>query len=1209
MKSLRALHVLTLLAITAVAMAGSAAAQTFTGGVRGVVSDANGVIPGATVTLVNDATNVSRETSSNEVGQYNFPAVPPGTYSIRAQLTGYKTFERTGVRVATQQFLTLDIRLELGTIQETITVVAEAPLIDSTTASTGGVLDRELLESLPAPGRNAFLVGVTVPTVMPVGDPQFNRQQDQTNASRISLGGGGIRANNYLLDGVPITELTGRAILNPSIEAVEEVKVQVHTYDAEMGQTGGGVFNVATRSGSNDFHGSAFFQTRPVWGQNQNFFDDVAGRTKEQTGLSQAYYRLYGGAVGGPVFRDRTFFWFASEGYRSFTTRALNYVWPSLRQRTGDFSGTSIGGIPVRLFNPWCRGGVASARCPATGTGSLATNGEFINAIIPRSHPAANTTGFNLVNAWPTRTAGGAEISPNEDGEANARDTARIVDAADMFTVKVDHRFTNRISLSGFYVYNRTNEPGSGIMPPEFQHIENTAEYFTTLRRRPHALVINNTNIINDTTVLALRYGWTTWQDQTDFAEYTPGLASLGFSPAYVSGLHPDGPRMFPALSFNENTANVGGWGGNRRRWKGPIAINAALTKLWGNHNLKMGADYRQFGIQTTTETQMSGGFRFDRRFTSAAGIAGSGHELASLLLGLPVEQAGGTGSQVPVNRGEFEWFLRGYGGFIQDDWRVNSRLSMNFGVRVDHGDGLREVENRQTVGFDRNLANPIDALVPKTGTLLQGQTLRGGLLYAGVDGANDYQGDPPAVTVAPRAGLSYSLNSRTVVRGGYGLFFAPARTSAATHGQGPFARTTTLSQTASPNTEMPITTLDNPYPGGILQPIGSSLGALGLVGGSLEVIDQHKGAAKVHQYSVDVQRELAGNMAVTIGYTGATGRDIGFGGSNTVAININQIDPEVARRLFPGANGTWNAAALNASVPNPFFGIAAAGELGRRATVPAGQLIRPFPQFGDINVFEVTEGGKRQYHAMVLELDKRVATRGWGGRLSYTWSNTRDNQFGETNTYASTTAVPQDFYDLDAEYGVSNFDSPHRIILAPIYRIPGPTTGRAALLLGGWTTSAIVELVSGAPLNATLSAGTSNTALGLLGGRQRPNVVADPNISGSDEEKVDTAITPGARWFNRGAFANPGGGQYGNAPRTLDDARLQFRKNLDIVVAKDTRFAGGQTAQIRFELLNLTNTPKFGGAVNTTDTATFGRITTQRGFMRIWQISLRYGF
>src|SRR5204863_4109184 len=204
----------------------------------------------------------------------------------KAQIPGYKRYESKGLTVGTQQFITLDITLEVGGLEESITVTGQSPLIDTSTASTGGVLDRQALEALPAPGRNAFLIGITVPTFTPVGDPQFNRQQDQTNASRVSLGGGGVRANNYLLDGVPITELRGRAVLNPTIEAVEDVKVQVHTYDAEMGRTGGGVFNVTARSGSNAFHGSGFYQTRPVWGQSENFFNAAAGQTNDETGLA-----------------------------------------------------------------------------------------------------------------------------------------------------------------------------------------------------------------------------------------------------------------------------------------------------------------------------------------------------------------------------------------------------------------------------------------------------------------------------------------------------------------------------------------------------------------------------------------------------------------------------------------------------------------------------------------------------------------------------------------------------------------------------------------------------------------------------------------------------------------------------------------------------------------------------------------------------------
>jgi len=369
---------------------------------------------------------------------------------------------------------------------------------------------------------------------------------------------------------------------------------------------------------------------------------------------------------------------------------------------------------------------------------------------------------------------------------------------------------------------------------------------------------------------MTLRFGWLTWQDQTDVALYEPGLASLGFSPSYVNALNPEGRNMFPELLFDA-IDSVGGWGGDRTRWTGPYAFNGTISKLWGTHNFKGGVDLRRLGIKVTSELAdntgerfLGGSFSFDRLFTSSASVAGSGHEFASLLLGLPV------GGSVPFNSGEGHWFTRYYGGYIQDDWRVSSRLTMTYGVRLEHEDGLREVENRQTVGFDQNAVSPIDALVPKAGTPLAGQTIRGGLIFAGVDGAPGHQGDPPAIKVSPRLGVTFAANPSTVFRGGYGVFYSPWQYNATNHGQIGFSRQTSVSQ-SSAETEVPITTLDNPTPGGLLQPVGSSLGLLTGVGGDINFVDQNKGAPIVHQYSFDVQRELPGGIGLLIGYQGAT--------------------------------------------------------------------------------------------------------------------------------------------------------------------------------------------------------------------------------------------------------------------------------------------------------------------------------------------------
>jgi hypothetical protein len=288
-KALRQALFAGLLALVAVSVA---SAQTFTGGVRGTVQESGGIVPGVTVQLINQETGATREAVSNEQGAYNFAAVPPGNYTVRAALTGFRTYESTNVRVGAQQFVTLDVTLEVGALEETITVTGAAPLIDTSNATGGGVINSQQLETLPSGGRSAFLFAVTLPTVVATGDPQFNRQQDQTNASLLSLGGGTRRGNNYLVDGVPITDVRNRASANPSIEALEDVAVQVHQYDAETGRTGGGTFNIATKSGTNSWRGSGFYQTRPRWGSANNFFSERSRRAEAGHVLPPRWRRL-----------------------------------------------------------------------------------------------------------------------------------------------------------------------------------------------------------------------------------------------------------------------------------------------------------------------------------------------------------------------------------------------------------------------------------------------------------------------------------------------------------------------------------------------------------------------------------------------------------------------------------------------------------------------------------------------------------------------------------------------------------------------------------------------------------------------------------------------------------------------------------------------------------------------------------------------------
>jgi len=401
---------LVLAALVVLLFAEHLAAQSFQGGLRGTVRDPQGVIPGATVTLVNQEAGVSRDTTTNDAGEYSFPGVPPGVYTIRASVAGFKTFERKDARIGTQQFLTLDIVLEIGAVEETVTVAAEAPLIDTSNASTGDVLDKTTLETLPSISRMAYLVSNTVPTVTYTGNPHMNRMQDQTEASRLALGGGISVGNNYLLDGFPITDLQNRASASPSIESLEDVKVQVHTYDAEMGRTGGGMFNATAKSGANRIQGGAFVLMRPGSLIGENFFLEL----QHQPNPDQ-FWRNAGGGVGGPIVRSRTFFWVAAEGYRDGLTQNGNLHVPTIAERNGDFSGlTDASGRPVLIYDPLTTDPMTGARQPFPGN-KIPTN-------------RINPVGANIVKYLPLPNSGNTTA---DNGSPNyvAQSTRTILDS------------------------------------------------------------------------------------------------------------------------------------------------------------------------------------------------------------------------------------------------------------------------------------------------------------------------------------------------------------------------------------------------------------------------------------------------------------------------------------------------------------------------------------------------------------------------------------------------------------------------------------------------------------------------------------------------------------------------------------------------------------------------------------------------------------
>ena len=1163
MRTLRLTVVLGLAVGAFVTAASHASAQTFQGGLRGAVKDAQGVIPGAAIVLVNEANGVSRDTISNASGEYSFPAVDPGTYTVKATVQGFKTFERQGIRIATQSFLTLDITLEVGTVQETITVTADAPLIETSNASHADVLDAQTLETLPSVGGNVFLMAVTVPTVQSSGDTHWNRMQDQTGASALSMGGGGVRSNNYLLDGFPVTDLQNRSSTNPSGEMVEDVRVQVHTYDAEMGRTGGGVFNTTARSGSNSFRGSGFYLSRPSSLVGPNFFNEIRG---EET--ADQYWRRGGGGVGGPILRSKTFFWAAGEGYQDGQAQNSNLHFPTPAMRNGDFSGlTNAAGQRVIIYDPLTGDANGNGRQPFPGN------------IIPQDR--INAVGRNIVSALPQPDTGVDNGSPNYNGQDIIKSTAM------QGSFKLDHHFTDSIALSGVYLYQNSSEPDSNYFPdapyaaPSYQ-----------LDRVINVGVINNTYIINPTTVATFRFGMNTFDDDNslpfDFDAHT-----LGFAPSYADAIP---VQKFPSVSLTGYGGT--GFSGQADRNYYSWGINGSLTKLKGSHSFKVGADYRILGVDALSYGQSAGSFTFNGQFTAANPTTSVRNAIADLMLGFP-----SSGSFTQVSR--FNNYVNYYGGFVQDDWRITDRLTVNYGVRLEHETGLTETNDQLVVGFDRNAVSPLNVTIPAdpvAGT--PARQVMGGLIYAGVNGAPSSVGSPPAIKASPRLGVAYSLNQQTVVRAGYGLFWAPW--SSGVESSAGYSATTNLQQ----DVNRPITSITNPFPSGLAAVSGNAQGMLTGVSSSISFIDPARTAPRVHQYSADMQRELPGDMSVGVTYMGATGHNLTFGAS----ININQVDP---RHI--GLNNVNGTNALTQTVSNPFFNVPNAGSYTARSTIQRNQLLRPYPQFDNVTMTQSTLASS-QYHAAVVSLNKR-ATGWWGGRINYTWSRLYDNQFGQGNYYSNAPGIMNNYtaiegspyFDLDAEWGRSRLDSPHKLTASPIIRLPFGegrrwlTSGVGNVIAGGWTVAMVIQMQSGFPLG--VSANTNNT--NLLGSAQRPNVVpgVDPRTPGSitDRLRDDPADD---LYLNQAAFTAAPVGTFGDAPRIIEDAYSPWRNTTDLAINKDFPFGSSRRAQLRLEIINVFDNPWYAALASTAvGNTNFGRVTEQANYSRTMQVTFRMNF
>ena len=1129
--------------------AASAVSQSFQGSLRGRVVDPNGaVVALAKITVVDEGTAIQRSTLTTSEGEYTFSALTPATYTVIAESVGFKRLETRGVAIATQASVTADLRLELGQVTESVNVTSETALIDTATASNGQVIDRQKLIDLPNLGRNPFMLSKLSEAVVQVGNPKFNRMQDQSGSSAISIAGGPVRGNNYTLDGISITDSVNRAVIIPSIEAVEDMKVQSNTYDAEMGRTGGGTFNTFLRSGTNQVHGSALGYVRETPWLANNFFSNRAGAK-----IINQPFRNFGGSIGGPVRipklydgRNRTFFWITGEAYRQTEAAGTRLAVATARERIGDFSQTKTvipGSDALQLIYDPLSAPTGGARTPFAGN------------IIPGSRVSA--IGRNMASYYPL-----PNVAADRYGALNYDASIGAYNRADQTTWKVDHEVTKWWRASASYLHYGSREPANawwgGVATP------NQAVLF----RKVDATQVNSTLTPTPTTVLAVRYGFNRFPNFSTPTSLGFDLNRLGLPASLASATQ---FSAFPSIAVG-GLQTYGG-GTTAQSVFHSKSFNTTVSKFLGKHSVKGGFDFRLIQHDGTPAIGPSS-FTFSDVFTRSLpnqNIQGTGAGLATMLLGYPTD-----GTMTVATK--FYNFAKYYALFAQDDWRVTSKLTVNFGLRWENETGPADQNDNFIVGFDTKVASPLQQTVPEPKIL-------GGVMYAGAGPYDRYAGNPNTHKFSPRIGVAYAVNAKTALRGGYGIFWAPlAFTFQSTIG---YSQSTPIVGSLD-NNITPATTLDNPYPNGLLRPVGPGGGLATGIGQALAIPDKDARSGYVQQFSFDLQRQLPGNFVLGVGYIGSKSLQLAQGGRN-----INQLDPQ-----FLPLGST-----LNQTVPNPLF--QRGGVLGvGGTTISRSQLLRPFPQFTSITLGN-SDTNRAVYHAIYIKVQRRFSM-GLTAIATYTRSQNMDQAYGAAaaNDFAATAGGPQNAYAPRNEYGLSSSHTPNRLSLASTYELPFGQGKRllsgnrwADLAVGGWSLNVVSVIQSGYPMSITQP--NDNSVIGA--NHMRPNATG---VSPKPDLPFDKRLD---NWFNRAAFSIAPQFTFGNLSRTTS-LRGPGQINFDVSVFKTFSIGERLKAQFRAESLNVTNTPMFY-APNTvfSSSAAFGVINSQANFSRLVQLGVRF--
>jgi hypothetical protein len=1168
--------------------------QEFRGTISGQVTDPTGAsVAGAKVVATEINTGTKTQTVSESTGQYNLPFLAPGQYEVSAQMQGFKEALRKDIHLGAGDHPVIDIRLDVGDMNQSVQVTADAPLLNTENGSTGQAITTKEVEDIPLNGGTPLMVAQYALGVVATGTPTLVHPFDLGGPAAFSIAGTPSQTSELLVDGVPDATWDGRVAYNPPRDAVQEVRVKAFDADASFGHTGGGTVNQTLKSGTNGLHGSAWEYNQPSDMVANDFFRNRAGQDLQITHFNQ-----FGVTAGGPVMapkfngKNKLFWFFAYEGLRDGQPSPAILTVPTDAERQGNFSSLLAAGSQYQIYDPYS--GALS--------GTTVTRSPYPNNVIPASELNPIAQAYMKFYPEPNVAVGLSATNVN-----NFSSNATTVDNYNNELGRLDWNMSDRSRL--FFDVRKAAETQL-----KNNYFDNPAEG-SLLYRNPLGASADEVYTISPSTVADLRLNFTRLAEVHALPSSGFNPTSLGF-PSYVAGSSQY--LQMPGVSLIDYQSLAGSGASNYPSQS--LQLFADIVKIKGNHTIKFGADIRQYRMNFITYGNSTGTFSFasntwDKASSSASSTVAQGQDLASLLLGLPA-----SGS---YDLNSYSSFYSYYAaGFIQDDWRVSRTLTINFGLHYDHDGPVNEKYGRTVDGFNYTSPSPIAAQAiaayaksPIAQIPTSQYNVLGGLEFASPSNRAVYQNT--SHLASPRVGFAWSpdaLHGHTVIRGGFGMFVAPVTiASLAVTGaystnpilaQEGYSQSTTMLVTNN-NYLSPAATLSNPYPNGIVQPAGSSAGLGTFLGQTVNFLNPEMKNPYSLRWNLDIQHTFSANTMLEVAYIGNH--------SVHTPITVTQLNaiPTQYLSTLPIRDAAENTT-MSANVTNPMAGLLPNGGSLNNATTALANVLAPYPQFpvgtsaggwtGSGGILEQDlDLGRSYFHSLNVRVDRRLS-HGLSAIVNYGYS-----KLIEQDTWLNAT-------DPVPEKRVSPFDHPHRIVTVISYDLP---VGRNRALnvnsrwldavVGGWHLNSVYTWQIGQPLNWDNGSTTTPGDYVYFGG-------AGALASGYNDRETNTTTGGTAiSTFNNALFVTNSSNTFSYHIRTFSTTFPNLRQDglneWDPSMLKSFNFTEKAYLQLRFEFFNVLNHPTFTAPNLAATNAAFGTITSVANRPRTVQLGARIVF